>query len=339
MARESFKATTGDRGKLQVIDTDDMPDLVTVDLDDKDPNHVEVVEAGDQTGTDRGDPADWGSKNATDPKGVTPRVQKRFDRLKAETATENRLRLAAEAREAEAIRIAQAREAEVNDLRQRLANNTSTLAESMTGERKARITDAQRRLEQAHAEGNSAEVAKATADMTAAQAELATISANTPPKRTEPERQVQPQVQTRPQTQAPQLHPDVVAWVSRTPRFNQDQGFTRAAVAVHNLLEARGIGPGHADYIKELDKRMKAEYPDHQPNSGSLQDDGDDEDRSTVPRRTNAVTAGSRETRTQVNSRTVELTSTQLAVAKRLGVTPQAYAAELVKYNANRKDA
>jgi len=95
MARESFKATPGDRVKLQVIETDDRP--MTVDLDGKlDPVMLPVDDGSndDQTadGTTR-DPAEWGNKNATDPKGVTPRVQKRFDRLKAETETERRIRI------------------------------------------------------------------------------------------------------------------------------------------------------------------------------------------------------------------------------------------------------
>lgn len=344
MARESF---SNERSKLQVIGTDDLPDLVSVDLDDKDPNRIEVVEVDDRSDTERAtgerdELGQWTRHNAKDPRGVTPRVQKRFDRLKAETETERSLRIQTERERDEAVGAAQRQQAEINDLRQRLSNSTGTLAESMAGERKARMSDAQRRLEQAHAEGNSVEIAKATADMTTAAAELTQITANTPrrPDPAEQQRQVQQperQVQQR-QTEAPQLAANVVGWIAANPWFNKDVSKTKVAVSIHNALEARGIAPESDAYTRELDKGMKAMYPDHQPYSGSLED-GDDADRPTAPRRTNAVAAGSRETRTQTNSRTVELTSTQLAIAKRLGVTPQAYAAELVKYNANRKDA
>lgn len=343
MARESFKPSPADRTKIQVIGTDDLPDLVSVDLDDKDPNHFTVVEVDDRTddekvGTTK-DPAEWDGKNANDPKGVTPRVQKRFDRLKAETETERRIRLQAERDRDEAIRAAQALKAETDDLRQRLAANTTTTAKAMTDEREVRIEDAKRRLEQAHAEGNSKDMAAATADMTRANAELVTIQANTPrPQAQQPqqERQVQ-----QPQRQAPQLHPDTVAWIAANPRFNRDVEFTQTAMAVDRVLEAKGIRPGSPDYLSEVDRRMKAEYPDHQPFSGSRQDGGDDEERTTAPRRTNAVAPGSRENGTSqgADPRKVELTSSQLAIAKQLNLSPQQYALSLSKYNANRKGA
>ncbi len=347
MARESFKATPGDRVKLQVIETDDRP--MTVDLDGKlDPVMLPVDDGSNDDqpadGTTR-DPAEWGNKNATDPKGVTPRVQKRFDRLKAETETERRIRIQAEQDRDEARRVAAARETEVNDLRQRLATNTSSLASSMTAERDVRIADATRRLEQAHAEGNSADIAKATADLTSASAERAMIAANTPrqqPQREQPE-QRQPAPQQQQSAQAPTLSPDVVAWVSATPRFNRDVEFTKTAVAIHNLLDSKGIKPGSASYITELDKRMKAEYPDHQPYSGSSQDEGDDEDPTPAPRRTNAVAPGSRETRQPSNPRTMELSPRQVAIAKGLGLTSKEqlarYAAEIQKREPNGSSA
>ena len=346
MARESFKATPGDRVKLQVIETDDRP--MTVDLDGKlDPVMLPADDGSNDNdtntdGTTR-DPAEWGSKNATDPRGVTPRVQKRFDRLKAETETERRIRIQTEQERDEARRVAAAATAEVNDLRQRLATNTTSLATSMTEERKVRIADAERRLSQAHAEGNSEAIAAATRDMTTAAAELTAIAANTPRPRAEAEQPRQQEPPRQQQQQAPQLSPDVVAWVSATPRFNRDVEFTRTAVSIHNLLEAKGIKPGSPNYITELDKRMKAEYPDHQPYSGSHQDDGDDEDRSSTPRRTNAVAPGSRETRQPSNPRTMELSPRQVAIAKGLGLTTKEqlarYAAEIQKREPNGSSA
>jgi len=212
----------------------------------------------------------------------------------------------------------------------------------MTAERDTRIADATRRLSQAHAEGNSEEIAKATADLTTASAERAMIAANTPrqpPARTEEQRQPAPQQQQS--AQAPTLSPDVVAWVSATPRFNRDVEFTKTAVAIHNLLDSKGIKPGSASYITELDKRMKAEYPDHQPYSGSQLDDGDDEVETVTPRRTNAVAPGSRETRQPNNPRTMDLSPEQAAIARSLGLTTPAalakYAVELQKRNQTEK--
>ena len=84
-------------------------------------------------------------------------------------------------------------------------------------------------------------------------------------------------------------------------------------------------------------------YPDHQPYSGSQPEDGDDEAAATTPRRTNAVAAGSRDNRPAGGPRTVELTATEYAVAKQLGLnTPEKlarYAAEKQKRDQNGKGA
>lgn len=348
MPRNTFGATPADRVKIQVVNDDDLPERVTVDLDDKDPNNFTVVEVDDQTdeeklGTKR-DPAEWGDKNAADPKGVTPRVQKRFDRLKAETETERRIRLETERQRDEAVRVAQNQKAEIDDLRRRLNDSNTTTATAMKGEWEAKSADARRRLEQAHAEGNSADIAAATADLTRAETALVQISAATPRQATPAERQPEPQRQPAVQQPPPQLSPNVAGWLAQNQSWwTRDQAKTDFALSLHRAIIARGISDRSDDYTRELDKGMKAMYPDHQPYSGSRSDEDDVEERTTAPRRTNAVAPGSRENGAaapvQANPRTVELTSSQLAIAKQLGLSPQQYAASLVKYNANRRGA
>lgn len=349
MPRHNFGASPADRVKLQVIADDDLPERVTIDLDDKDPNNFQVVEVDDRTEEEKAgttkDPAEWGDKNAEDPKGVTPRVQKRFDRLKAETETERRLRLQTERERDEAVRVASALKAETDDLRRRLSDSTTTTANAMKGEWEAKSADAKRRLEQAHAEGNSADIAAATADMTRAESALSQIALNTPPPRQQ-EQQRQPapqQVQQQVQQQVPQLSANVVAWIAKNPWFNKDTTKTQVALSIHRAVTAKGISDQSEEYIRELDKGMQAMYPEHQPYFGSQPNDGDDEGQTTTPRRTNAVAPGSREggagAPVNPNPRTVELTSSQLAIARQLGLTPQQYAASLVKYNANRRGA
>jgi hypothetical protein len=343
MARESFRPSPSDRTRLQVVETDDSP--VLVDLDGKEAPIIKVVDdrtEEEKTGSTR-DPAKWPDAADDDPSDMTERAKKRFNRLKAETETEKRIRLQVERERDEAVGAARRQQEEIADLRRRLDGSNTSLATSMTEERKVRMADAERRLSQAHAEGNSEAIAAATRDMTTAAAEITAIAANTPRPRPENEQRQVQQEQPRQQTQAPQLTPDVIAWVAATPRFNRDVEFTRTAVSIHNLLEAKGIMAGTPSYIKELDKRMKAEYPDHQPYSGSP-DDGDDDGRTTAPRRTNAVAPGSRDTRPSGgDQRTVELTATEFAVAKRLGLTTPKqlamYAAEKQKRDQNGKGA
>lgn len=74
---------------------------------------------------------------------------------------------------------------------------------------------------------------------------------------------------------------------------------------------------------------MKAMYSDHVAYDTSQ---ADDDGGTPTPRRTNVVAEGSRETGKVSNPRIVELTKSQLAIAKQLNITPQQYAASLAKY-------
>lgn len=350
MARESFRPAPSDRTKIQVItdDTSMRVDLdgkiapVPVDVEDREPAVIEQA-----NGTTK-DPAEWGDKNAEDPKGVTPRVQKRFDRLKAETATQERLRLQAEKDRDDAVRAAAAAAAEVNDLRQRLAANTTTTAKAMSDERTVRIADAKRRVEQAHAEGNSADMATATADLSRANAELLMIEASTPrqpaPRAEQPQQQQQqPAPRQSAEQDAPQLHEDAVRWIAANPKFNSDSVFRGTAMAIDTVLAAKGIRPGNPNYLAEVDRRMKAEYPDHQPLSGSRQSEADDEAETITPRRTNAVAPGSRDTRQVRDSRTMDLSPEQVAIARSLGLTTPTqlalYATKIQERDQNKRGA
>jgi hypothetical protein len=346
MAREGFKATPRDRQQMHEISgSDDLPELVTVDLDGDDPNAFEVVVKDDTPDNDKGRPTKWDGKSATEEpplQGVHPKVQKRIDRLRAETETERRAREAAERREAAATTLAQQQADEIADLRRRLDTGSTALATSMKEQREGRVADARRRLEQAHADGDSAAIAEATADMTTASAELAQINARVSARpAAQPEGERQPARQEQPRTQAPTLAPNVAAWISHNDRwFNKDQAKTRFALSLHEAVVQRGIRPDSPEYTVELDKGMAAMYPEHQPyRSSSVDDDREDtrEERSN-PRRTDVVERGSREDSSrQPARRQVELTASEVAIANRLRVPLAKYAAEKLRREQNGK--
>lgn len=345
MAREGFKATPRDRQQMhEIAGSDSLPDLVTVDLDGEDPNAFEVVVTDDTPDEDKGKPTKWDGKSATEEpplQGVHPKVQKRIDRLRAETETERRAREASERREQAAIEAARQLQDQVADLQRRLDTGSTALATSMKEQREAKLADARRRLSQAHADGDSDAIAEATADMSTASAELAQIAARTPAPRPagEPERRAEPQRQ--PQTQAPSLAPNVAAWIAHNDRwFNKDQARTRFALSIHEAVVQRGIRPDSVEYTAELDKGMAAMYPDHKPYRSSSVDDDEDtirEERSN-PRRTNVVDRGSREEPAgQGQRRQVELTASEVAIANRLRVPLAKYAAEKLRREQNGK--
>lgn len=342
MARGKFQASTGDTNHRQQLppSADELPDTVSVDLDNKDPNAFEIVEVDDTPAADRGRDTTWNEPSLADQeddlRNLSKReFEKRLKRVVAETHTERRAREAVERERDAAVELAGRQNVELTRLRQTVETGNTALVGSMRTDREGRIADATRRLEQAMLEGNGAALAKATSDLSQANAELVAINTRATPalQPAAPAPQpVQPQRQ-----QAPSIAPRALAWVQRNTWFDARGGDdkSRDALDINETLTRRGVDPNSETYTRELDRRLKALYPDHIP----FEQNGDRQERST-PRRTNTVADSSRENESgPANPRTVELTRSELYLAKRLNITPQAYAAEKLKYAAKLRGA
>lgn len=346
MARRAFGGDADRRTMAEVPGSDTFPDLVSVDLDGKDPNAFEIDVVDDTPDEDRGRPnaKRYTADDEEDLSQYADKTRKRIERLKFETHSERRQREAAERERDEAVRLAKQHADEVADLRRRLESGGAALASSMVAEREARIADAERRLSAAHADGDGAAIAAATKDLTAATAELAQIKARAPRPAPEGDRQPERRDEVRQPAQAqPQLAKNVAAWIDHNRDwFNRDQERTAEAMSIHYKLVAEGIRPDSDTYTRELDKRLKQSYPDHRSfGRGSFEDDEQSDEEKRAPRRTygGEPTGRVQEDREKANPRRITLTSTELAIAKRLGVTPQAYAAEKAKREARTNGA
>jgi hypothetical protein len=334
MARGKFQPRTAPLANTHEIPGDDDAGKVRIDLDAADPDAFEVVEVDDTPEADKGKDSDWHGPSLADQEVdlrnlSAKKTVQRIERLRAETHTERRGREIAERERDAAVQRIQAQESEIQRLRLVTESGNNALVGSMRAERESRIADASRRLEQAHAEGNSAAIAKATADMGMAQAELVAINTRAPT----PAAPAAPIQQQPVQQQAPRIAPRALDWVRRNSWFdaNGADEKSREALHINETLSRQGVDPNSEAYTRELDKRLKAVYPDHEPF---------DEARST-PRRTNTVADGGRPNGSPVGGapRTVELTSSQVALAKRLNVPLKEYAKSLQQYEAKLRGA
>ena len=121
-----------------------------------------------------------------------------------------------------------------------------------------------------------------------------------------------------PQQAAPaQPDPKAEDWASKNEWFGTDQTMTYAAFGVHRtLIEEEGFDPQSDEYYNELDNRMRTEFP---------QKFGSKTRKDTGPRVASAESTASR-SKSPKGRRTVKLTPSQIAIAKRPNVPLEEYA-------------
>ena len=122
--------------------------------------------------------------------------------------------------------------------------------------------------------------------------------------------------QPAPTAPPPKPDPRAEEWASKNGWFGQDQTMTYAAFGIHKtLIEEEGIDPNTEEYYTELDNRIKTEFP-HK--FGETK-------KSSGPRVASAGATASKSA-SQKGRRTVKLTPSQIAIAKRLNVPLEEYA-------------
>ena len=115
--------------------------------------------------------------------------------------------------------------------------------------------------------------------------------------------------------------PKAEAWSEKNTWFGKDTAMTYTAFDLHKTLtEAEGYDPTSDEYYAEIDKRIRLEFPHKFANNSDTA-----EKETTKPVQT--VASAKRSTRS--GRQTVRLTSSQVAIAKKLGVPLEEYAKQL----------
>jgi len=116
------------------------------------------------------------------------------------------------------------------------------------------------------------------------------------------------------------INPDPKAqdWASKNSWFGQDEAMTYTAFSLHKrLVEEEGYDPQSDEYYSEIDKRIKLEFPHKFGTVG--------QQKTTKP--TQIVASASKSSKP--GRKTVRLTPSQVAIAKKLGVPLEDYAKQL----------
>jgi len=125
------------------------------------------------------------------------------------------------------------------------------------------------------------------------------------------------------QTRAPaQSDPMAEAWASENAWFGNDSAMTYTAFDIHKqLVEKEGFDPKTKEYYDEVDARIRVEFP-HKFDKV----DGNTTERAKPVQN---VASAKRSASTGRKNKTVRLTPSQVAIAKRLGVPLEEYAKQL----------
>jgi len=120
----------------------------------------------------------------------------------------------------------------------------------------------------------------------------------------------------QPQPQQQNVDPRAEAWGAKNKWFGTDTAMTYTAFDIHNKLEAEGYDANSDDYYAEIDKRIRLEFPH------KFATTTDTTAQTTKPVQT--VASATRSTKS--GRKTISLTPSEVAIAKKLGVSLEDYA-------------
>ena len=235
-------------------------------------------------------------------------VQTRIDKLTKRFREEERQKQTA-------IQYAEGVRKENDSLKQRIDSLDKGYQQQFSDRVESQLDTAKRLLKEAHEGGDVdkiVEAQEALSNLTYEKGTLARAQREVPERQQEPEQPSQPQAQPR---QPPD--PKAESWASDNSWFGQDEIMTYAAFGVHRrLVEDEGFDPSSDAYYSELDNRMREEFPhkfDRKP-------------KSTGGSRKVASAEASASRNKSSGRRSVRLTPSQVAIAKRLNVPLEEYA-------------
>ena len=266
------------------------------------------------------------------------RAQKRIKKLKWEYHEERRAKEASDRLASEAVNYTQSLQTENQRLIQLVQDSQTALTEQAKNRASAGLVLAEENFKNAHESGDSSRIARAQQDLTNAQLAQAYAPAVSQKIIDDWKRDVMAQDQQMAQQAQQQYMPPPVAepdaravvWQDENPWFGVDKELTSFAYGVHDkLVRDEGVDPDTDEYYQLIDHRMREVFPTHF-SIGSTHSNNSVTVETASRRRANPVVAPASRN-SGAAPRKVTLTSTQVRLAKRLGLTPQQYAAQLMK--------
>jgi hypothetical protein len=299
--------------------------MSTFQLDDESPNpelevqiegstedEIEIID--DTPEMDRGrKPLD---REVSDPdedelKSYSEGVKRRIKELTHARHDERRKADALAREKAELERVARAMMEENQRLKSYVQSGTEEYSKAVTSVAEMELEAAKRKYKEAYESGDADQLLAAQEALTDAKFKVQGAKAIRPPLQNEQEAVQIP-------TSQPRIDEKTLNWKAKNQWFGQDgyEEITSYALGLHQKLVNSGLDPRSDEYFEQIDARVHSKFPEI---FGSKE--------ATQKKPSTVVAPATRSSSTKK----IQLTATQIALAKKLGITPQQYAAEMAK--------
>jgi len=258
------------------------------------------------------------------------KVKKRLGQLKKVWHDERREKERTAREREEALRFAQVQMEENRLLKQRLGHGEKLFIQELNRSADNEVNVAKEKLKQAYETGDSEKIAAAQEALTDAKIKIREVGRFRPTLQNE-EDNVQQQQQVR--APAP-IVPDTKAkaWQEKNSWFGTDPEMTALALGLHDKLVRSGVDPRTDEYYEKIDQTMRRRFSDYFE-EGADETREEQVEEKPAPR-TKPATVVAPATRTTA-PRQIRLTPSQVALAKKLGLSNEQYARELIKLENN----
>jgi hypothetical protein len=250
------------------------------------------------------------------------KVKTRLSQLRKMHHDERRAKEAADRERHEAIKFAQQLADENRKLKTTLSSGEATYIQTLKESLENELSIAKRDYGEAYDSGDRDKIIEAQSKMNDTQLRLAQANNYVTQFKTplqEPEKDVYIQQN---QQSIPKPDSKALDWQDKNEWFGKDDEMTSLALGLHQKLVSSGISPTSDEYYRRIDSTMQKRFPEY---FGDATLDEEKPAERTKP--SNVVAPATRSTA----PKKVRLTKTQVALAKKFGLTPEQYARETLK--------
>jgi len=328
-------------------DSDSKSTAITVDLEEKEDNGLEVegavgredmkvpakeskseeleIEIEDDTPV-----ADRGRKPSKPPEEVTDdelenysdKVKGRIKHLSKGYHDERRAKETALREREELENYARNLMSENNKLKGTVDKNQNTLIQSAKKQVEGEMVNAKRQYKEAYEAGDPDALVNAQEALTTAKIRADKVDNF----KAAPLQKAETDVQVPQTPQKPQVDQRAAGWAEENSWFGADEEMTAFALGLHNKLTKGGADPQSDEYYEKINSRMRQVFPEQF-------DDGiEDQPGNTKRKSSNVVAPATRST----SPKKVTLNQSQVAIAKRLGISLEDYAKQAAELMRNK---